>query len=45
MRKMEENKNAIQILHERYITDDKRKAALEKERNNAKISRMRFSDA
>ncbi len=40
MEQKKENKDAIQILHKRYITDEKRKASLEKERVNAEVARM-----
>ncbi len=40
MKQKKENKDAIQILHKRYITDEVRKVALEKERINAEIARM-----
>lgn len=40
MEQKKEQKDAIQILHKRYITDEKRKASLEKERVNAEVARM-----
>ncbi len=40
MGQKKENKDAIQILHERYITDEKRKASLANERVNAEVARM-----
>lgn len=40
MEQKKENKDAIQILHERYITDEKRKASLANARVNAEVARM-----